>query len=98
MAALLDAGRVLVALLSDVVRVLRGRREELVLVVRFLAVADGVDRVLGTMELHLDPVMAGLGGPEAPEPEPSDVTRVLADAVLLVYGDSVLCRSTIVHT
>ena len=97
LAPLFDAKGILITLLSDIIRILRRRSEELVLVVRFLAVANRVDRVLGTMELHLDAVWAGLGGPEANEPEASDVTRVLANTILLIYIDPVLRRGSVVH-
>lgn len=59
--ALLYPKRVLVALLSEIVGVLGGRREELVLIVHLLASADRVDRVLRAVKLHLDAVRAGLG-------------------------------------
>ena len=64
LAALFNTKWILITLLSKIICVLRGRREELVLIVHFLAVADRVDRVLRAMELHLDAVWAGLGGPE----------------------------------
>lgn len=97
LASLFYAKGILVTLLSKIVRVLRGRSEELVLVVHFLAVANRVDRVLRAMELHLDAVWAGLGGPETNKAEASDITRILSNAVLLVYIDPVLCGGAVVH-
>lgn len=95
LAPLLDAEWVLVALLAEVVRVLRGRSEELVLVVDFLAVANRVDRVLWAMKLHLDAVWAGLGGAETDEAEASNVARILSNTVLLINIDPVLHGSSI---
>ena len=97
LAPLFDTKGILITLLSDIIRILRRRSEELVLVVRFLAVANRVDRVLRTMKLHLDAVWPGLGGPEANEAEGSDVTRVLANTILLIYIDPVLRRGSVVH-